>query len=353
MEILRQMPCRDAMFLTGLALSAVLHMDPSPDTLRRHLPVASEGVLRRRAELLGAVRTFFQARGFLEVETPLLSAETVIDRYLEPIPTHAPCGPADDAGRWYLQTSPEAAMKRMMAAGMNAIYQVTRSFRQGEQGELHNPEFTIVEWYRSGDRMAEGMALLSALCETVLHTAPAQRISYREAFVKHAGIDPWRAATSELAETARQHAAMPELGDDRDGWLDALLVHRIQPALGIQRPTIVYDFPASQAALACVRPCAYGTVAERFELFAGGIELANGYHELTDADELERRFRRANEQRKRDGRPQLPLARRLLDALRSGIPACTGVALGFDRLVMVALQVAQIRRVMAFPIDRA
>ncbi len=341
------------MSLTGLSLSAVLLMDRSTDTCRHHLPVASADVLRRRAELLAGVRGFFQERGFLEVETPLLSAETVIDRYLDPISTRAPCERSAGGGAWYLQTSPEAAMKRMMASGMGAIYQVTRSFRRGEQGALHNPEFTIVEWYRRGDRMADGMALLSALCETVLDTLPAERISYREAFLKYGGIDPLRAATAELAQEARRDPATPELGDDRDRWLDALLVSRIQPLLGVERPTIVYDFPASQAGLACVRHGRYGPVAERFELFVAGIELANGYHELTDADELEQRFHRANRQRKRDGRSELPVARRLLDALRSGLPACTGVAVGFDRLVMVATGASQIRQVMAFPMDRA
>jgi len=225
-------------------------------------PTASWENLRLRAELLRRLREFFLAAGFLEVETPLLSADVVVDRHLDPLSVILPDDPAQpDVGRpMWLQTSPEAGMKRLMAAGEvpsnSAIYQVTRSFRAGERGRLHNPEFTIVEWYRRGDSMDEGMRLLSDVCEALLDRGPAQRISYAEAFGEYAGVDPHRASADELAAAVRSYAITPPTGlagDDRDGWLDLLLVSRVQPRLGKQRPTILFDFPASQAALARVR----------------------------------------------------------------------------------------------------
>lgn len=319
-------------------------------------PSASWDNLRRRAELLASLRRFFVEHGFLEVETPLLSAEVVTDRHLEPLRTTLPADVRQpERGRLlWLQTSPEAAMKRLVAAGGEAIFQVTRSFRGGEQGRLHNPEFTIVEWYRRGDRMADGMQLLSALCQELLGTTPAVWISYRDAFRRYARIDPLLADAATLAARAAAHGIDTggDQPEDRDAWLDLLLVELVQPHLGRDRPTILYDYPASQAALAAVPP-GEPPVAKRFELFVRGIELANGYEELTDPAELRRRAALANDQRAADGRQTLPEARRLLAAMQAGLPACSGVALGFDRLVMLAVNAASIQDVMAFPIDRA
>jgi len=302
------------------------------------------------------VRRFFENRGFLEVETPLLSAETVIDRHLDPIPVTLFSDPRQmhDGQRMWLQTSPEFAMKRLLAAGYPSMYQITRAFRGGETGRLHNPEFTMVEWYGVGDDMQQGMSLLSDLGEELLERGAAERLSYREAFQQWVGIDPHRTDGPQLVEIAnRWGIAAPDsmTPDDRDGWLDLLLVERIEPQLGLRRPAILYDYPASQAALARVRP-EDPPVAERFELYFRGVELANGYHELSDAEELRRRNRRINELRRADGKEALPEAGRLLAAMQSGLPCCTGVALGFDRLVMLACEAQEIAEVIAFPVDR-
>jgi len=324
---------------------------------REFRPSASWEVLRLRAEMLKRVRDFFDRRGFLEVETPILSADTVVDRHLDPF-----CVVPDDAvqpshlpRRLFLQTSPEFHMKRLLAAGAQAIYQVARVFRQGERGPLHNPEFTMVEWYRVGDRLAEGMQLLSDLSETLLGRGPAERLTYREAFQRHAGLDPHAASTEELMSAVKQAGlSAPESlsHEDRDGWLDLLLVERVQPHLGCTRPAIVYDFPASQAALAEVRG-EDPPVAERFELYVAGLELANGYHELLDPAVLRARSVAANTWRVADSKLPLPEDSRMLWAMEAGLPPSVGVAMGFDRVVMLAAGATHIDQVLAFPFERA
>ena len=320
------------------------------------LPSASLARLQLRAELLGRVRTFFAQREFLEVETPILSADVTIDRHLDPLSTVLADDPrrGEVGRRLWLQTSPEFGMKRLLAAGATAIFQITRAFRGGEIGPLHNPEFTMVEWYRVEDNMAAGMTLLSELCGTILGTPAAERIAYTDAFWRFAGIDPHGASLEQLgAAAARLKIAVPAgVANDRDGWLNLLLAECVQPQLGHAAPTILYDYPASQAALATLRS---GTppVAERFELYVHGIELANGYHELLDAAELRRRNAAANQARQAEGKQPLPEESRLLEAMDAGLPACTGVALGFDRIVMLAAGAKSLAEVMAFPIDRA
>jgi len=321
-------------------------------------PTAAWATLWLRARLLKQLRDFFDARGFLAVETPLLSAETVVDRYLDPIPVPWPAGsgPARAESRLWLQTSPEAGMKRLLAAGAPSIYQITRAFRDGERGPLHNPEFTLLEWYAIDQDMPAGMQLLSELAEQLLGTGPAERLSYRDAFLRHVQLDPHTAAIPELAAAARRHGlvAWTAAADtDRDGWLNLLLAHCVEPWLGRDGATIVYDYPASQAALACHRRDGDVTVAERFELYVRGVELANGYHELRDASELEDRWQQANAQRQSAGKPGLPSHPRLLAALRHGLPPCTGVALGVDRLVMLAARAERLDDVLTFPVDRA
>lgn len=325
-----------------------------PDDWR---PTASLENLARRAELLRRVREFFHARAFLEVETPIVSHDIVVDRHLDPFATRwTPDPTRPDVGETlWLQTSPEFGMKRLLAAGAGPIYQVTRAFRNGEAGPLHNAEFTILEWYRPGDDLAAGMALLSEVAECLFARGAAERVSYAEVFERELEIDPHRADVRALkgaCERAEISVPASLTEEDRDGWLDLLVSECLQPKLGAARPTILYDYPASQSALARVRhddP----PVAERFELFVDGVELANGYHELLDADELRARNARGNAARASDGKQTLPGDSRLLAAMDAGLPNCAGVALGFDRAVMVAIGAKTIEEVIAFPRARA
>jgi lysyl-tRNA synthetase class 2 len=332
------------------------------------LPTAPLANLRLRAELLARVRLFFAAREFLEVETPILSADVVVDQHLDPMSTVLADDPRQpDVGRrLWLQTSPEFGMKRLLAAGATAIYQITRAFRNGEVGPLHNPEFTIVEWYRTGDDMQAGMSLLSDFCQSLLGTPEAEPHSYAAAFQRHVGVNPHTATVARLAAAARQRGInVPAgIGDDRDSWLNVLLAECVEPHLGQATPMILFDYPASQAALAKVRSEQSPStaelktpptvaVAERFELYVRGVELANGYHELLDAAELRRRNSAANAARMAQGKPGLPEDSRLLAAMQAGLAACTGVAVGFDRLVMLAAGAKSLSEVMAFPMDRA
>ncbi len=338
------------------------------------LPSASLENLRRRALLLESLRRFFHSRGFWEVETPILSRDTVIDRFLDPIPVADPCDAPSSLdsrrtsttrSRYWLQTSPEFGMKRLLAAGAEAIFQVTRAFRRDELGPLHNPEFTMVEWYRVGDDMDAGIDLLSDLASNLLERGTAARCTYSEAFEQHLGLAPLHASIEAMADIADQHAIMvPDSlprrstgledvdGMNRDEWLNILLAEGVQPHLGRTCPMIVTHFPASQAALARFAPGPEPT-AERFELYVDGMELANGYHELLDATVLAQRQTKANTQRVTDGKAALPEDNHLLDAMRQGLPPCTGVALGFDRLAMIALKAQSISEVIAFPFDRA
>jgi lysyl-tRNA synthetase class 2 len=320
---------------------------------RDFLPTASLAVLQRRAALLARVRRFFDERGFLEVETPLLSHDSVVDRHIDPLPVtffRDPQQPHAGKTLW-LQTSPEFAMKRLLAAGAQAIYQVCKAFRGGqERGALHNPEFTLVEWYRVGDGYEAGMQLLSDLAEMALAMGPAQRITFREAFRTWAGVDPLLATDTQLRQVAQEFTHSDPR--DRNAAIDALLVFVVEPHLGQKAPTILYDYPADQAALAVVR-ADDPPVAERFELYVRGRELANGYHELLDPEILRRRNRENNALRASEGRYALPEESRLLNAMQAGLPACSGCALGFDRLLMAAAGASSIDEVLAFPIERA
>ena len=304
--------------------------------------------LRRRAELLTRLRAFFADRGFLEVETPLLDDEIIPELHIEPFEL------AGEPPKLWLQASPELHMKRLLAEGLSAIYQVTRSFRRDERGRLHNPEFTIVEWYRAGDGMEQGIGLLDELCQCIAGAPPAIRTTYREAFRRHASVDPHAASCGELARTAeRFNVAVPDMlrRDDRDEWLNLLLAAILEPHLGATAPEILFDYPASQAALATTTKRPDGIeVAERFELYWHGVELANGYHELTDDDALRGRLEHVNRDRVADNRPALPLPERLLAAMIDpGLPSCTGCALGFDRLAMLVSQAPEIWNVITFP----
>jgi elongation factor P--(R)-beta-lysine ligase len=312
-------------------------------------PAASLQALRLRADLLARTRAFFAARGLLEVETPQLSAAAATDRHLESLAAAAPGGGLSG----WLHTSPEFPMKRLLAAGAGDIWQLARVFRGAERGRRHNPEFTLLEWYRVGwdatALMAEVDALLRALAGGAI-TAPARRTSYRAAFQVYAGFDPFTAGESEIAGAlARGGVSLSaHAGLDRDDLLDLALATLVEPAFDPRQPTFVYDFPASHAALARIRP-GEPPLAERFELFLGGMELANGFHELTDANEQAARFRSDLERRQARGLAAPPVDARLLAAMAHGLPDCAGVALGFDRLVMILAGAERIDDVLAFP----
>ncbi len=315
-------------------------------------PAASLAALRHRAAILAWVREFFRERGVLEVETPLLGAAGSVDEHLDPI----------QAGGRYLMTSPEHAMKRLLAAGSGPIFQITRAFRDGERGRLHNPEFTILEWYRTEfdhlDLMDEVETLVAGALERFGAAGadaprPFHRLTYREAFQRSLGVDPHAASLGDLELLARREGAAPPCaGEGRDSLLNLLLAARVEPGLGLDRPAFVFAYPASQASSARIAP-GDPPLAERFELYLRGVELANGYHELLDPAEQERRHVEANRRRVAAGRPALPVDRRLLAALRRGLPDGSGVALGVDRLVMAALGARRIDEVIAFPIERA
>lgn len=341
-------------------------------------PAASLDVLGRRARMAAAVRSFFAARDVLEVETPLLAAATVTDPHLHSLVTRYGVAAGGPERKLYLQTSPEFAMKRLLAAGSGAVYQLGRAFRDGELGRRHNPEFTLLEWYRPGfdhhRLMDEVEELLDVTLGGLLGGRPAEQLTYGEAFARHAGVDPFRDPTERLREAAARAAGgraagpgpdrLPDLREDRDAWLDLLMATAVEPRLGWDgapadgrpRATFVHDYPASQAALARVRPAGASgepALAERFELFVAGVELANGFHELADPDEQRRRFERDLAVRRAWGLPEVELDERLLAALEAGLPPCAGVALGFDRLVMLATGSDSIAEVLAFPVDLA
>jgi lysyl-tRNA synthetase class 2 len=329
-------------------------MSPGPrsksETEDQWRPTASLSALRLRARLLAEVRYFFQERGVLEVETPLLAAAPVTDPHLDTFSCRGHV--AGEQQELFLQTSPEYAMKRLLAAGSGPIFQISKAFRCGEQGRHHNPEFTILEWYRPGFDHHDLMAEIDELLAATLGCPAAERLSFAEAFDRYAGIDPHTADTGQLRARALALGHTGLDSDDPDLWLDLLLSQQVQPRLGRGRPTFLHDYPARQAALARVRD-GQPPVAERFELYLEGTELANGYHELTDAEEQRQRFAADLARRQALARPAVPVDEHLLAALTAGMPACAGVALGFDRLVLVAAGATHLSEVLAFPIDRA
>ncbi len=326
---------------------------------RAWAPGADLETMRLRAQILNRTRGFFNTRDVLEVETPLLSRSAVTDPALDSLRTVYTGPGAPEGVRLYLHTSPEFPMKRLLAAGSGSIYQICRVFRDGELGRLHNPEFTLLEWYRPGftllDLMDEVADLLIALFDGMLSCGPVERISYRDVFLERLQLDPLVADLDAVLRCARQQglvvpAGMMDAG--LDAWLDLLLTHCIESGLGNGCMTFVYRYPANQASLARLTPDDPRT-AERFELYLNGIEIANGFHELADAREQRSRFRSDNRIRSESGKPQMPLDEKLLDALEAGLPDCSGVAVGLDRLVLLAAQAGSLDQVMAFSLDRA
>lgn len=318
-------------------------------------PSASRETIELRARLNRLVRDFFHARGCIEVETPVLSAAGNTDPNIESFSLEF-SGPrsAGRAQRW-LRTSPEFALKRLLVAGIGDCYELGRVFRNGEAGRRHNPEFTLLEWYREGwdhhRLMQEAADLVQAALALVGRKVTVNSVTYEELFKQILGICP-HSASLDVLQAALSAFSINPGGLGRDDWLDLLLTHRIEQALATDTLTVVYDYPASQCALARVRP-GNPPLAERFELYLGGIELANGYHELTDAKEQRARFERDLAVRSERGSQQPPIDVRLLEALQVGLPSCAGVALGIDRLLMAMLGTQDIATVLAFPFGRA
>ena len=314
-------------------------------------PSAPLDNLRRRAQIINSIRSFFAEREVLEVETPTLSSVAVSDPHLFPFATdYVPEG-GGRAQTLYLHTSPEYPMKRLLAAGSGCIWQLCRVYRNGETGSRHNPEFSMLEWYRLGFDHHQLMDEVDDLVDAVLRCGRSRRVTYAALFHEHLGVDIHACEDAELARLGLSHCDFR--GDlDRDGWLNLLFSHCIEPRL--LQPTMVYAFPSSQAALArVVEGDDSVPSAARFELFIKGMELANGYFELTDAAEQARRFAADQQQRELFQRPVLPTDQRLIGALQHGMPECAGVALGVDRLVMLALDAHSIDEVIAFPLQRA
>lgn len=319
-------------------------------------PTASLENLRVRAQVLDQIRTFFKARSVLEVDTPLLGHCAALDPHLDPIPALYLAPGQKENKPLYLQTSPEFAMKRLLAAGSGPIYQLGKAFRNGETGRFHNPEFTVLEWYRPGFTHHALMDEIEELLFAILATEKSVRLSYTDLFLEKLELHPLKATLAELQNCALAHQITIPVAQANtlttDDWLDILMTHKIEPELGFEVPIMVFDYPASKAALAKVRNEIY-PVAERFEVYVRGVELANGYHELTDALQQQVRFVEECEMRKKLGLRNIPIDNRLLMALKAGLPDCAGVALGVDRLLMLKLNCHSIDRVMPFTIDRA
>jgi elongation factor P--(R)-beta-lysine ligase len=312
-------------------------------------PVASLGTLELRARMLRVAREYFAATKTLEVETPTLSRAAVTDLHLASVVANA------NGQTRYLHTSPEYPMKRLLASGCGDIYQISRVYRDGESGRFHNPEFTLIEWYRVG---IDHHALMTDVEQLVTAVLPAHRsseraeyLSYRDAVQLHAGVDAFDDPVSVLLGALRHgNVSIPTgIEQDRDACLDLIVSTLVGPKLGRDRLTFLHDFPASQAALARVQ----GRVAARFEAYLDGIELANGFHELSDEKEQRRRFEADNVERAKRGLNKMPIDENFLAALEHGLPDCSGVALGFDRLVMCAAEAKHIDEVLALPFDRA
>ncbi len=306
-------------------------------------PNCDPDLAKRRADLLARVRRYFEVRSVVEVDTPALSATTVTDPHIASIAV---------SGERYLSTSPEFAMKRLLAAGYPDIFSICRVFRDEERGRLHLPEFTMIEWYRRGfeleDIVRDTLALIAFIASRpeLAHDVPV--IDYADVMQQFAGVDPLTASVEELASAAEADEDLTAaLGGNRDDWLDLLLATRVAPSLPQDSLTVIRHYPKSQAALA--RRCPGNPeVADRFEVLLGNVELANGYVELTDADEQAGRMQADLDERRRRGLPALEPDEDLLDALRAGLPDCAGVALGFERLHMFVEGFDDIRDVVTF-----
>lgn len=318
-------------------------------------PSATVEKLKARAELLNVVRQFFYDRDVLEVETPLMSNGTVTDVHLDAFATEFPHHHSGETKTLYLQTSPEFAMKRLLCAGSGSIFQICKSFRNEAAGRFHNPEFTMLEWYRVGFNDQELIDEIDELIQLTLSVEPAVRMSYQQAFITLLNLDPLSASFEELRALVLSHSKDQWLLEEKDPdvllqWLFSMYV---EPKLGSETtPCFVYDFPASQASLAKLNQ-QDPRVAHRFELYFRGVELANGFYELQDAQEQEKRFLKDNQQRVELGLPEKPIDKLFLASLEQGLPDCSGVALGIDRLFMLQQELPHIEQAISFKVDKA
>jgi lysyl-tRNA synthetase class 2 len=321
-------------------------------------PTATLDMLKTKARLFSKLRAFFADKDILEVQTPVLSQAGNTDPTIETFVTQEHENFKHTIQPSFLNTSPEFAMKRLLAAGYGSIYQIAPVFRQDETGKRHNPEFTLLEWYRIDfdhhALMGEVNALLRYVAKDFIELERSQFYSYQDAMINFAEVDPFVASNEEL-KAATLKAGVEVVGMDnaeRDNWLDLLMSHVVEKNLPMNCPVFIYDYPASQAALAKIRKGS-PDVAERFELYINGMELANGFHELSDAEEQAERFHKEQEKRKKSGLPGIPADYHLIEALKHGLPECAGVAIGLDRLLMVLTGAEHINEVLTFPFDRA
>lgn len=317
-------------------------------------PGADRAALVARATMLADLRDYFATAGVLEVETPLAGRAAATDPLVQPMSARYE-GPGAPSGlRLYLQTSPEFAMKRLLADGSGSIYQICKAFRNGEAGRYHNPEFTLLEWYRPGFDLPAMIEEVAKVLRRALGQPDlvGETATYAELFKRLLGLDVHAAGPDELRAAALAHHVIGAdgLSLGRDGWLDLLMTHLIQPQLGSDRLLFVTDYPATQAALARVNPD--GRTAARFEAFYRGVELANGYRELADADEQAARFEADNCQRRSLRRRPVRVDRHLLEALEAGLPDCCGVAVGLDRALMLRLGATDLDAVIGFSFER-
>lgn len=307
--------------------------------------------LQDRAAMFVEVRSFFATRGVIEVDCPVISARASVDTHIDLMPVRY-----QGAEIRYLHSSPEYGMKRLLAKGIGDIFQMSHVFRDGECGLKHNPEFTLVEWYRLGMTFSQMIDETCQFIKLFIGELPINFISYREAFIRYVGFDYLNLDTEQLAEKLRSHGVDVPLEievEGKDAVMNIALAIKMEPNLGIDGLTVLNYYPASQAALARTSIRDGEEVAERFEVYYQGLELANGYFELADPEEQMRRFEEANNQRQELGKDRLPIDDNFLKALEEGLPECCGVAVGFDRLMMLRHRVDNISEVISFDWNEA
>jgi len=313
---------------------------------------------QKRAQILQKIRQFFIERNVVEVETPALSQGTVTDVHLEAFSSRynfLSNSARDQAAKMYLQTSPEFHMKRLLASGYGCIFQISKAFRHEEAGRYHNPEFTMLEWYRLGFDHYDLMKEVAELLKAILGCPEPLQITYQQLFVKYLALDPLTATRAQLLALITDKNKMSDWlisEQDNDILLQFIFSEIIEPEIGLEEPCFVFDFPSSQASLAKLSP-EDDRVAQRFECYYKGVELVNGFNELTNVEKQLTRFHKDNKKRVTNGFTDKPIDNNFIAALTYGLPECSGVAMGVDRLIMLALRADNIREVLSFPIEKA